>query len=155
MYARIKAAVARAEVERRSARHRSALRQRAEQGKVPFGFPLLGYTTDRNIDPERAEVARRIFKGFYAGESLKSIAHTPTAEGVPTRSGRPSNVCARSATSSPIRATRAGAIDHTPRCPREPARARSRRAGRRRVVTAPAPGVAAVPVIVTAPISSS
>lgn len=91
MYARIKAAVARAEIERKGARHRRSLRQRAEQGKAPFGRHLLGYTHTGEIDPEGAQIARRIFTRFYAGDSLRSLASTLTAEGVQTRSGKPWN----------------------------------------------------------------
>src|SRR5699024_12842513 len=46
MYARIKAAVARAEMERKSARQSAAQRQRAMQGRPPKGMRPLGYAVD-------------------------------------------------------------------------------------------------------------
>lgn len=91
MFARIKAAVARSEVERKSARHRSALKQRALAGKTPHGLALYGYTTTGNLVPGEADVVRRVFTAFDAGESLRSITASLTADGVPTRKGGPWN----------------------------------------------------------------
>ncbi|MGH3556428.1 recombinase family protein [Mycobacterium sp.] len=91
LFARIKAAVARSEIERKSARHKSALRQHAGLGKVPHGPALYGYTTTGDTVPDEADVVRRIFKAFDGGESLRSLARSLTADGVPTRSGRPWN----------------------------------------------------------------
>lgn len=92
LFARIKAAVARSEVERKSARHRAALKQHAYMGKAPHGIALYGYTTTTgNLVPDEADVVRRIFKAFDAGESLRSITASLTRDGVPTRKGRPWN----------------------------------------------------------------
>lgn len=89
MYARIKAAVARGEIERKGARQKAALKQRAERGKSPLGIRLTGYAVDGSTVPEEAEIVRRVFADFYAGESLSGLASQLTAEGKPTRSGRP------------------------------------------------------------------
>ena len=86
LYARIKLSVARAEVERKSARHRRALQQHAEAGRAPHGPALLGYTTTGETVPADAELVRRIYTSFAAGESLRSLARALDAEGIPTRS---------------------------------------------------------------------
>lgn len=74
MYARIKAAVARAEVERKGARQASAARQRSEKGRPPLGVRLTGYTPSGELVPDEAEVVRAVFERFAAGDSLRSIA---------------------------------------------------------------------------------
>ena len=74
MYARIKAAVARAEVERKGARQSRAQRQRAEQGRPPKGVRPLGYMIDGSVIPAEAEVVRGIYAAFLRGHSLNSIA---------------------------------------------------------------------------------
>lgn len=74
MYARIKAAVARGEVERKGARQSRAQRQRAEQGRPPKGVRLLGYRIGGDVIPAEAEVVRAIFSAFLRGDSLSSIA---------------------------------------------------------------------------------
>lgn len=87
MYARIKAAVARAEIERKSARQSRAQRQRAELGKPAKGIRPTGYTLTGELVPEEAELVKRVFSLFNAGASLFSIAKGLQAEGVPTRRG--------------------------------------------------------------------
>lgn len=89
MYARIKLAVARAEIERKSARHRRALKQHAEAGRIPHGPRLFGYTAEGNIEPTESVIVADIFERFYAGESLRSVTRLLQEKGVPTRSGRP------------------------------------------------------------------
>jgi site-specific DNA recombinase len=89
MYARIKLAVARAEIERKSARHRRALKQHAEAGRIPHGPRLFGYTAGGNIEPTESVIVADIFERFYAGESLRSVTRLLQDQGVPTRSGRP------------------------------------------------------------------
>lgn len=74
MYARIKAAVARGEVERKGARQSRAQRQRAEQGRPPKGVRPLGYRIDGSVIPKEAEVVRGIYTAFLRGDSLNSIA---------------------------------------------------------------------------------
>lgn len=88
MFARMKMAVARSEVDRKSARQRRSKRQRAEAGMVPKGPRLTGYTTEGAIIDDEAAVVRRIFANFAAGDSLKGIARALTQEGVPPGSRR-------------------------------------------------------------------
>lgn len=74
MYARIKAAVARAEVERKSARQSRAHVQRASQGRAPKGVRPLGYGTDVAVIRKEAKAVRAIYDAFDRGASLKAIA---------------------------------------------------------------------------------
>lgn len=87
MFAGIKAQVARAEVRRKGARQSRAQRQRAQMGRPPKGVRLTGYTLNGEIIPTEADLVRRIFGRFTAGDSLRNIADTLTEEEVPTRSG--------------------------------------------------------------------
>ncbi len=73
MFARIKASVARAEVERKGARQSRALRQRAESGRPPLGVRLTGYTTSGDVIPDEAIVVREMFTRFATGESVKGL----------------------------------------------------------------------------------
>jgi DNA invertase Pin-like site-specific DNA recombinase len=88
MFARVKAAVARAEIERKGARQRRANVQRAEQGRPVPGRRLFGYEPD-GATPREAEAAvvRRLFAGVVAGESIRGMAERLNAEGVPFGSG--------------------------------------------------------------------
>jgi site-specific DNA recombinase len=88
MFARIKASVARGEIERKGARQRRALQQRAEQGRPPLGVRLTGYTTTGEEVPEEAALVREIFAQFAAGESLRGITRWLTENGHETRRGR-------------------------------------------------------------------
>jgi len=74
LFARVKAAVARAEVERKSARQSRAHRQRAAMGRPPKGVRALGYSLDGTVRAGEAEAVRAIFTAFNAGASLRSIA---------------------------------------------------------------------------------
>ncbi|GAA0037080.1 recombinase family protein [Brevibacterium metallidurans] len=77
MYARIKAAVARAEMERKSARQSAAQRQRAMQGRAPKGMRPLGYAVDGSVMPDEAVVVKAIYALFSRienPESLRSLA---------------------------------------------------------------------------------
>lgn len=87
LFARIKASVARAEMERKSARQKAAAAQRAERGKPPAGVRLTGYTTKGELIEDEAATVREVFAKFDRGESLKGIAAWLAAEGVPTRRG--------------------------------------------------------------------
>lgn len=49
---------------------------------------LTGYTAKGETIPDEADVVRRMFKMFDAGESLRSIARQLTDEGVHTRHGK-------------------------------------------------------------------
>ena len=88
MFARIKASVARAEVERKSARQIRASQQRADMGKIPSGVRLTGYTDDGGIDAIESLIVRDVFDCFAAGESLKGVAAELNLRSVPTREWR-------------------------------------------------------------------
>ena len=88
MYARVKAAVAKSEVERKGARQTRALLQRAELGKMPLGVRLTGYNTDGTVNEDEAMIVRRIFSAFAVKDSLKGIVDALNAEGVPARGER-------------------------------------------------------------------
>ena len=70
------------------ARQARAARQRAEQGKVPKGVRLTGYTLDGEVVETEATIVREIFARFYAGDSLKGIARYLNETGVKTRHGK-------------------------------------------------------------------
>ncbi|WP_040283078.1 recombinase family protein [Tessaracoccus massiliensis] len=74
LFARIKAAVARGEVERKSARQSRAHVQRASEGRVPKGVRPLGYSTDGNVVRKEAKAVRAIYDTFDRGASLRGIA---------------------------------------------------------------------------------
>lgn len=86
-FARIKAAVARGEVERKSARQIRALQQRAEKGRPPSGVRLTGYTLAGDVIPAEAAIVRQVFDVFHAGEPLRRVALMLDESGTPTRSG--------------------------------------------------------------------
>lgn len=88
LYARIKGSVARAEVERKSARQRRAGLQRAEAGKPwgphrPFGFED-DKTTHR---PEEAAAIRALYADLLAGISQHEMARNLNARGIKTTKG--------------------------------------------------------------------
>ena len=87
MYARIKAAVARAEVERKSARHIRANLQRAELGKPPAAGRLTGYEKDGRLVESEAAMVRTLFQKFIAGTSMYGLVRWLDAEGFVTRHG--------------------------------------------------------------------
>lgn len=74
MYARIKAAVARAEMERKSARQSRAHIQRAEQGRPPKGVRPVGYAIDGKVIRREAAAVKAIYAAFDGGASLRGIA---------------------------------------------------------------------------------
>lgn len=85
MVARILAAVARAEVERKGARQRRANLQRASEG-IPWrsGWRAFGYEIDGTIVPSEAELVRDSAERVLNGESLRSIARHWQELGVST-----------------------------------------------------------------------
>lgn len=93
LFARIKASVARAEVERKGARQRRANDQRAASGLPYAGNRTYGYDTDAVTQrPDEVAIIRRIFAETERGTSFRQIARTLNAEGVPAamrRNGRP------------------------------------------------------------------
>lgn len=74
LFARIKAAVARGEVERKSARQSRAHVQRASEGRVPKGVRPLGYGADGAVVRKEAKAVRAIYGAFDQGASLRGIA---------------------------------------------------------------------------------
>ncbi|MBI8988438.1 recombinase family protein [Corynebacterium meridianum] len=77
VYARIKAAIARGEMERKGARQSAAQLQRAKQGRAPKGMRPFGYTVNGDVIPDEAEAVRaiyRLFTGTDRRESLRSLA---------------------------------------------------------------------------------
>lgn len=91
LFARIKLAVARSEVERKSVRQRDAAKQRADLGRPPLGVRLTGYTPKGDLIPDEAAIVERIFADFIAGGTLKGIARALTDDGITTRHGQPWN----------------------------------------------------------------
>ena len=93
MYARIKAAVARAEMERKGARQSAAQLQRAKQGRAPKGMRPLGYAVDGDVVPDEAEAVRAIYRLFTRSdhpESLRSLARGLSGtESIPGLTPRP------------------------------------------------------------------
>lgn len=73
LFARIKAAVAREEVERKGARQRRAALQRVQNGTGNGFKPCYGYTSTNQIVEPEAEVVRTIYSRFATGETLYSI----------------------------------------------------------------------------------
>ena len=67
LFARMKAAVARSEVERKGQRQKLAAAQRSTQGRIPKGARLFGYTTDGQLMVTEAKVVRdlRCIQGRY------------------------------------------------------------------------------------------
>ncbi|MDP9903090.1 recombinase family protein [Arthrobacter bambusae] len=80
MYARIKAAVARAEVERKGARQSAGQAQRAAQGRAPKGMRPLGYTTSGSVIAHEAAAVKAIYEAFARGCSIRSIAAALSGE---------------------------------------------------------------------------
>lgn len=88
MFARIKAAVARQEVDRKSARQKRAAQQRAERGQSwgsrrPFGF-MADQTTHH---PVEAGIVRGMYDDFLNGVGQREIVRRLTARGVKTTMG--------------------------------------------------------------------
>lgn len=87
LFARIKASVARSEVDRKSARQRAAALQRSERGKPPLGVRLTGYTVTGDLVEHEALMVAQVFNQFAAGDSLRSLAAWLTETGTNTRHG--------------------------------------------------------------------
>jgi DNA invertase Pin-like site-specific DNA recombinase len=102
LYARIKGAVARGEVERKSARQRRAAAQRADQGAAWWSSRPFGYTVplppadgekwsvkgqDIILAPDEAALLRDAYTAVLAGASLSAIAVEWTAKRISTTQG--------------------------------------------------------------------
>ncbi len=90
LFARIKGAVARSEVERKSARQRSSNDQRAASGLPSGGRRAFGYERGGVVvdEVEAAEV-RKAASSLLAGGSLRGIVADMNARGIPTTAWRP------------------------------------------------------------------
>jgi DNA invertase Pin-like site-specific DNA recombinase len=89
LFARIKASVARAEVERKGARQARAAQQRSSNGRPPLGVRLTGYTPKGELVEEEAAVVGAIFDRFTRGESIRGLVRWLDESGTPTRNGTP------------------------------------------------------------------
>lgn len=88
LFARIKAAVARGEVERKSARQAAALRQAVAAGKPTGGRRAFGYTADHmHLHPVEAPLAAELFERWNAGATLGDLRRWLNGAGVRTVAG--------------------------------------------------------------------
>ncbi|OQW34489.1 MAG: hypothetical protein A4E20_10745 [Nitrospira sp. SG-bin2] len=88
LFARIKGAVAKAEVERKSARQKRAARQAAEAGHGWGGRRAFGYDPDDlPLEPE-ASLLRGAYKKVLSGISLHAIAAEWNRNGINTTAGK-------------------------------------------------------------------
>lgn len=89
LFARIKASVARAEIERKGARQKRANEQRIEKGLPTPGRRRYGYETDGvTVREAEAAIVRRLFDHVASGGSLRSAVGWLTAEGIDPAPGR-------------------------------------------------------------------
>lgn len=91
-YITIYGSIAQSESENISANVIWGKNQSAKEVNVPFQYKrFLGYRRGPDgkpeIDPEQAEVVKRIYRSFLAGDSMTTIANTLTADGIPTPTG--------------------------------------------------------------------
>ncbi|MFK5691373.1 recombinase family protein [Ornithinimicrobium sp. LYQ92] len=90
LFARIKASVARSEIERKSARQRAANLQRSESGLPHAGRRTFGYSPDgTEIVPNEAEAFRRAVDRLLAGGAVHAIARSFNEDGLTTTAGNP------------------------------------------------------------------
>ncbi|WP_342801012.1 recombinase family protein [Nocardia sp. No.11] len=87
LFARIKGAVARAEVERKSARQKAAALQRAQSGKRPVGQTLFGFTADDDPHPVHGPAVAGAYADVLAGISVRAICRGWVAAGYTTARG--------------------------------------------------------------------
>ena len=88
----IMASLAQQESESLSANVRMGIQYRNQQGKVQINHNwFLGYTKDAEgnlvIDPEQAEIVRRIFREYLEGASFLQIKRSLEADGIPNGAG--------------------------------------------------------------------
>jgi DNA invertase Pin-like site-specific DNA recombinase len=87
LFARIKGAVARAEIERKSVRQKRAARQRAEAGIWWSGPRPFGYTETGSLVETEAAALREAYSAILANASLYSIAAQWNKAGIKTTRG--------------------------------------------------------------------
>lgn len=88
----IMASLAQQESESLSANVRMGIQYRNQQGKVQVNHNwFLGYTKDAEgnlvIDPEQAEIVRRIYREYLEGASFLQIKRNLEADGIPNGAG--------------------------------------------------------------------
>jgi site-specific DNA recombinase len=89
LFARIASSVAQGEVERKSARQKSAAIQAARQGRWVGGRRPFGYEADGvTIRTDEAALITQGYKNVLAGESLSEVARRWSAAGFATPQGR-------------------------------------------------------------------
>ncbi|MBC7402017.1 MAG: recombinase family protein, partial [Microbacteriaceae bacterium] len=88
MFLRIKGAVARGEVERKSARQKAANRQKVAAGIPTAGVRPMGWEKDRmTLNKGEADQLRKAYTMILAGDSIHAVARMFNAEGpAPRRS---------------------------------------------------------------------
>lgn len=92
-YITIYGSLAQSESENISANVRWGKAQSAREGKVTFNYSnFLGYRKGPDgkpeIDPEQAEIVRRIYARFLAGQSMATISKDLNSDSIPTPSGK-------------------------------------------------------------------
>ena len=86
--ARILTSVARAEIERKSARQRAAFEQAARDGKPTGGRRAFGYTADgMHLDPAEAPIVAEMFQRFASGDNLGELMRELNRQGIATPRG--------------------------------------------------------------------
>lgn len=73
-YARIKAATARGETERKVARMERRFRQDAERGVAHGRARAFGYTPDEELDPVKSKAVKKAYFDVLAGRAINTIA---------------------------------------------------------------------------------
>ena len=89
----IMASLAQQESQSMSQNIKLGLQYRYQQGKVQINHNrFLGYTKDDNghliIDPEQAEIVKRIYREYLEGSSMNKIADGLMADGILTGAGK-------------------------------------------------------------------
>jgi DNA invertase Pin-like site-specific DNA recombinase len=88
-YARIKAAIARGETERKVARMKRRYEQDAQRGVSHNGAArAFGYAPDETLDPVRSGAVRKAYAGILVGRSLYGIADEWNAQGFTSARGK-------------------------------------------------------------------
>jgi site-specific DNA recombinase len=89
LFAGIKIQVARAEVERKGARQKRALRQKAESGKFLKGRRRTGYEIDGTTRESEAQFIREVFERFASGEPINTLVKSFNEKGLSGPEGLP------------------------------------------------------------------
>jgi hypothetical protein len=88
-YARIKAAIARGETERKVARMKARYRQDAERGVAHNGpARAFGYNPDETLHPQKSAAVRKAYHDLLAGRSLYGIAKEWNEKGFTSARGK-------------------------------------------------------------------